>query len=222
MASVLNPRLEILPEPQRRFWPELATVPDRFVLYGGTAIALRCAHRTSEDFDFFSNVPFEPDDLERELPFLRGAERLQSSRNTLVVTIDRGGAVKVSFFGGLSLRRVADPEITEGPRILVASLLDLAATKMAAVQSRAEAKDYIDVAELLRSGIHLGAALSAARAVHGSKFNPFLSLKALSYFGDGDLNRLSDEVRQSLGAAVREVDPHELPTLSPCEGGIAP
>ena len=36
-------------------WPILAKVSKRFVLYGGTAIALRLAHRESVDFDFFTS-----------------------------------------------------------------------------------------------------------------------------------------------------------------------
>jgi hypothetical protein len=46
------PRLDALPPTQRALWPELAAVPHRYVLYGGTALALRFAHRPSVDFDF--------------------------------------------------------------------------------------------------------------------------------------------------------------------------
>ena len=58
---MFNPKLEILPPAQRRLWDELRQTPQEFVLYGGTALALRLAHRHSEDFDFFSNVSFAPD-----------------------------------------------------------------------------------------------------------------------------------------------------------------
>src|SRR5262245_42255854 len=135
---MLIPRLETLPAPQRKLWGELEAVPGGFVLYGGTGLALRLGHRTSEDFDFFSNDDFRPDDLERRIPFLRATSRLQASPNTLVVLAERDGPVKVSFFGGLTLRRVRDPEPAEGPSVLVASLLDLAATKVKVVQDRAE------------------------------------------------------------------------------------
>ena len=132
---MLHPRLDILPLPQRDLWPDLATLPAGFVLYGGTALALRLAHRISEDFDFFSNQDFMPGDLEGRLSFLMGAVRLQSSPNTLVSLVDRGGPVKVSFFGGLRLRRVADPDPGEEGGIRVASLLDLAATKVKVVMA---------------------------------------------------------------------------------------
>lgn len=72
-----EPKLSILPEPQKRLWPELAAVPRAFVLYGGTALALRLGHRASVDFDFFSSAPLDHRALSGALPFLRDAEVLQ-------------------------------------------------------------------------------------------------------------------------------------------------
>jgi hypothetical protein len=136
-----------------------------------------------------------PDELERRIPLLEGSVRLQSAPNTLVSLLDRNGPVKISFFGGLSLRRIRNPDPSVDTGVLVASLLDLAATKVKVVQDRAEAKDYVDLSRLLEEGIDLGEALGAARSVYGAAFNPLLSLKALSYFSDGDLATLPAEVR---------------------------
>jgi hypothetical protein len=218
---MLKPRLEILPPSQRRLWDEMrGPIPGGFVLYGGTALALRLGHRASEDFDFFSNQSFLPADLEGRVPFLAGTERIQSSPNTLVSLVDRGGPVKVSFFGGLPLHRVSDPEPAEGNGTLVASLLDLAATKVKVVQDRAEAKDYLDLSRVLEEGIELSEALGSAQAVYGSAFNPLLSLKALCYFVDGDLPTLSPTVRKRLTTAAQEVNPDRLPELTPLPGGL--
>ena len=219
---MLIPHFETLPASQRRLWTELSAVPAGFVLYGGTALALRLAHRASEDFDFFSNHDFQPDDLERQLTFLAGSQRLQSSPNTLVATVERDGPVKVSFFGGLSLCRVCDPEPAEGPGVLVASLLDLAATKVKAIQDRAEAKDYLDIARLLEDGVELAQALGAALAVYSEAFNPVLSLKALCYFTDGNLPSLTENVRSRLTGAVQKVDPRHLPEFEARPGGVSP
>jgi Nucleotidyl transferase AbiEii toxin, Type IV TA system len=49
-----RPHLEILPPAQMRLWRELSGVPNGFVLYGGTALALHLGHRTSVDFGFFA------------------------------------------------------------------------------------------------------------------------------------------------------------------------
>lgn len=146
----MNPRLDALPPPQRRLWPELQATPRRFVLYGGTAIALRLAHRVSEDFDFFSSDPFDGDALLAEIPYLSDAKVVQRAQDTLTCVVDRGGPVRVSFSGGLSLKHVQPPQPAEGAGVLVASLQDLGGTKAQVVQSRALAKDYTDVDALMR------------------------------------------------------------------------
>jgi predicted nucleotidyltransferase component of viral defense system len=104
----------------------------------------------------------------------------------------------------------------------MASFLDLAATKVKAVQDRAEAKDYIDVSRILEEGIDLSRALGAAAAVYGRAFNPLLSLKALSYLADGDLSSLSDKIQSRLTEAVGKVDPEQIPDAQPRPGGITP
>ena len=64
----MRPRLDILPDQQRDLWPKLAAVPPRFILYGGTAIALRLGHRISVDFDFYASLPLDLDGLIATIP----------------------------------------------------------------------------------------------------------------------------------------------------------
>jgi len=205
MLSRLSPRLESLSEAQRRLWPALRAVPRRFVLYGGTALCLRYAHRESFDFDFFATEPFQVEQLLAECPLFQKAEQLQAKANTLTVVAEGGQPAKISFFGGLSLGRVGEPELTRDEVLWVASSLDLAATKMAVIQQRAERKDYLDVAELLRAGMGLAEALGAAKALYGETFNPMISLKALCYFHDGDLPQLPSATKDFLCAAASHV-----------------
>ena len=210
---MFTPKLEILPFAQRRLWDELKHTPKKFVLYGGTALALRLAHRSSEDFDFFSNYSFAPDFLRKEIPYLQDAEMSQFESNTLTAIVDRTGPVKVSFFGGLKLDRVKDPDVAKDNGIQVASLLDVAATKLATIQQRAQARDYEDLAATVAAGIGLSEALAAARAVYGRQFNGALSLKALTYFADGDLPRLSPATQTNLRALAGQVNLHQLPPM---------
>lgn len=209
---MFTPKLDVLPAPQQRVWDELAETPSDFVLYGGTALALRLGHRTSEDFDFFSSRPFTPDVLQRAIPYLSGGEISQSGVNTLTVIVDRNGPVKVSFFGGLKLNRVQDPDLVPD-RIRVASLLDVAATKMVTIQQRAQARDYLDVLALADAGVTLHAALAAAAAVYGSEFNGLLSLKALTYFAEGDLGSLSSARQNQLRVMANAVDLMQIPVM---------
>jgi Nucleotidyl transferase AbiEii toxin, Type IV TA system len=210
---MFTPDLSILPPSQLRLWQELDATPEMFTLYGGTALALRLGHRTSVDFDFFSNQSFNPHELAASISYLKGAERVQVAANTLTCRVERDGPVLLSFFGGLGFGQVAPHDQVEGRSLFVASLLDIAGTKVAVVQKRAEVKDYLDIDALLQHGIDLPTALSAGGVVYGCSFNPLITLKALTFFDD--LPALSVEVRRRLIAAVDSVDPTALPLLTP-------
>jgi hypothetical protein len=214
----------MLPPPQLKLWRELGATPKSFTLYGGTALTLHLGHRSSVDFDFFSNAPFDPERLASTLPYLKDAERVQMAPDTLTCRVDRGGAVLVSFFGGLGLGQVAERDEVKGMALHVASLLDIAGTKVAVVQKRAEARDYLDIDALLRHGVDLPTALAAGSIVYGRSFNPLITLKALSFFDDVPM--LSGQVRERLSAAVEAVDVSELPALTAYaprrENGVKP
>ena len=208
-----SPKLNILPASQRALWKELKATPKHFVLYGGTALALRLGHRVSEDFDFFTNATFESQDLLERILYLRDGKVTLLSENTLTVVLDRNGPVSVSFFGGLGLTRVSSPDTANDNGVQVASLLDVAGCKMAVVQRRAEAKDYLDIAALLENGISLPKALAAAKAIYGDQFEPTTTLRALSYFADGDLPKLPASMQNALRTAAIGVKLAELPVL---------
>lgn len=212
MPRVLTTRLEILPPSQRRLWDELAQVPGEFTLYGGTALALRLGHRHSVDFDFFGDRELDASSLADRIGFLKDAAVVERERNTLTAIVDRGGPVKVSFFGVPALRRLERPS-QAGNGLRIAGLLDLAGTIVSVVQVRPEAKDYLDIDALIHAGIDLPRALAAGTAIYGPSFNPQITLKALSYFGDGNLSQLAEGVRNRLAAAARAVDLDRLPEL---------
>ena len=207
-ATPFRPRLEILPASQRRIWEELGDVPSEFVLYGGTALALRLGHRQSVDFDFFCQNRFRPDALISQMKVLEEAEIVQQAPDTLTVLVHRDQPVKLSFFGLPGLARLLPPDIAPGNRLQIASLLYLAGTKASVVLQRSEAKDYLDIDAILSDGaVDLAAALRAARAIFGDRFNPLITLKALSFFDDGDLRLLPAATKRRLTRAVRSVDP---------------
>ena len=220
MSGMFKPRTSILPRAQQLLWPQLcATVAMGFVLYGGTAIALRLGHRPSVDFDFFSEKPLDRGAIQAAFPFIPQATVLQDERSVLSVIVPNADTehahVKVSFFGAIGFGRVGEPELTEDGVLQVASLDDLMATKVKVVLQRAEAKDYRDIAAMLGEGVSLAKGLAAAREIFGPNFQPSESLKALVYFEDGDLRALTSEDKGILVnavSAVREL-PH-VPLLS--------
>jgi len=210
------PLLDILPLEQRRLWPSLQQVTGLgFVLYGGTAIALRLGHRISIDFDFFTEKSLAKLNLEKTLDFISLSTVLQNSSNTLTVLVEdqenAGKYVKVSFFGNIGHGRVGEPEQTKDGVLLTASLDDLMATKLKVILQRVEAKDYLDIAAMIKAGIRLDHGLAAARLLYGKSFQPSECLKALVYFEGGDLAGLPEDVK---GILVKESsDVRDLPKV---------
>ena len=204
MMTTFEPRLDILPAAQRKLWPELTPVQHHgFVLYRGTAIALRLGHRQSVDFDFFSSRPIDQAKLRAALPFLRQTTVRQDQPNTFEVATKAG--VKVSFFGGLDFGRVGEPQRTTDGVLRAASMADLMATKLKVILQRSEAKDYQDIAAMVRAGIRLDTGLAAAEKIFQPTFAPSESLKALVYFEGGDMKRLSASDRATLVETARSV-----------------
>jgi hypothetical protein len=205
--------MEMLPVGQSAMWPRLKPLTRLgFVLYGGTAIALRIGHRVSVDFDFFSDQPLDRAAMEGALPFFKQATLLQDHPNTVTILVPEngvdgvdGGRVKLSFFGLIDIGRVGEPGMTEDQVMRVASLDDLMATKVKTVLQRLEVKDYQDIAAMIQSGVSLSKGLASARAMYGGLFQPAESLKALTYFEGGDLHELTVGEKDTIVAAVEEI-----------------
>lgn len=206
--------LSVLPSPQRALWDELSSIPEEFVLYGGTAIALQLGHRQSVDFDFFARADIDPLRLIERIDFLAGSESLQLEANTLTVRVHRSGPVLVSFFGVPRLPLLRPPVVHRQAPIALGSLLELGGMKALVVQKRAEAKDYLDIHALLtQAKLDLAELLAAAAQLYGSSFTPEITLKSLCFYDDGNLSTLPNGIRRDLRLAIRSCDPRSLPTL---------
>jgi hypothetical protein len=57
-------------------------------------------------------------------------------------------------------------------------------------------------------------ALAAAKAIYGGQFEPRATLRALTYFADGDLPKLSSLTRNALQSAAKSVELDKLPRLT--------
>ena len=87
---------------------------------------------------------------------------------------------QVLLLGSVAIGRIEEPLLTSDGTLLVASLLDLLATKLKAILDRAEAKDYRDIAAMLSADVSLETGLGAFSAMYGR--DPALPLRALGYF----------------------------------------
>ncbi len=204
--KTFNPCLNILPASQKLVWKVISNnIPKHFVLYGGTAIALRLAHRQSIDFDFFTEKNFDPEKLFQTSRFSNHWKIIQLESNTLSFIIQKKDPVKLSFFGGVDFGCVGRPELAKGTSIQVASLLDLFALKLKTILQRVESKDYIDIVAILKSGITLTKGLEAALALFKNMFPPMECIKALTYFEGGDLQSLTSEQKKVLIQSTHEI-----------------
>lgn len=111
-----------------------------FCLAGGTALAFHLGHRTSEDLDLFTDVPFDPEQLFARLKRYAVRRPLARSENTLRLRIS---GIKVEMLGYFYPRR-AEVVVREGVRLF--DLPDLVPMKLAAVSNRGARKDFYDLA----------------------------------------------------------------------------
>jgi hypothetical protein len=196
--------LSILPPPQLMLWPDLDQVPNGFVLYGGTALALQLGHRVSVDFDFFTSDPFDPAELRRRIPLLAGGDVLQEEDHTLTVTVEtiEGGVpVKLSFFGGLALRVVRPPRLAPNG-IPIASLIDIAGTKAKTVQDRIEERDYRDLAVSIEQGMTVDDIIGSCAAIFGAQIDPTITAQTMAWFGEPAMAAWPDTIKRTLTRAV--------------------
>jgi hypothetical protein len=216
MNPRFTPRLNALPTAQRALWVRLRQVRELgYVLYGGTALALRLGHRQSVDFDFFTDRPLDIRELVDRISFIEYSTVLQSERDTYTILVPEDDAhVKVSFFGSIDFGRVGEPEVSSDEVIAVASYDDLLATKLKVLMQRVEAKDYVDIAALISGGVDLAVGLAATSALFGKQFSPSDCLRALEYFEEPGLSDLDDSVKSTIHRAVtRVLSLEELPII---------
>jgi hypothetical protein len=224
--SSFAPKVAFLPEAQRALWPLLSQVPSGFVLYGGTALALRLGHRRSVDFDFFASRSFEPEALRAAIPFLEGVVVALSEPDTLtawVQPLPGGSPVHVSFFGGIGLPVIDRPDRADPDGIVIASLRDLAGTKAKVINERVELKDYLDIAALLDAGMTLPEIVAAAVAIFPGQVDEIATVSAITFFEDGEVATFPEPLKRKLRAAARGASrvPPPVPTFESIEASAA-
>jgi hypothetical protein len=184
-------------------------VLDRCYLAGGTGLALRLGHRRSNDLDFFSRDPVEPESLIRRMRTLTGFALVSQAPDTLHVTIQD---IKVSFlaypypvlfpFATFLGANVADPR-------------DIACMKLSAIASRGTKRDFIDL-YLMAKQCSLAHLLEGFKQKY-AEVNYSLThlLKSLTWFEDADKEPMPDMLAPLSWEDVKMFLRGEAPRLSP-------
>lgn len=171
---------------QRRALARLKALPGLrgFYLAGGTGVACHLHHRSSDDLDLFSARP--------DVPLAALADEIATLPDVkFVATSD--AAIKVRV-GGVLVDAVRYPypplgKARPGPEgFPVATLLDLAVMKLAAIAARGLHRDFWDLHEILtRSPITLDRALEGYVKRFGvKKTDLYHVLEALTWFDDAE------------------------------------
>ena len=150
-----------------------------FYLAGGTALALQLGHRKSIDLDFFSQKYPSQEQLIQALNRYQPVIA-QRATGTLDVFIDE---VKVSFF---DYKYPLLKTTILFKQIELASTLDIACMKIAAISQRGTKKDFVDLYVLLQK-YTLGEILDAfEKKYKGVGYQKLHILKSLVYFDDAE------------------------------------
>jgi len=150
-----------------------------FYLAGGTALALQIGHRTSLDFDFYSEKKFNNERALRSFQDRFSRVRLiQNPPDTLIVKAE-GVEISLFHYPYPLLKPVVKTLFID-----LASKEDVAAMKMVAIIQRGVVRDYIDLYFLLEE-------FPLKKIFQWTKrkfppFNPYLGLRALAYFQDAE------------------------------------
>ena len=152
-----------------------------FYLAGGSALALHLGHRVSLDLDFFSLRQYSMRELINHLQMLGHLTIESQSADTLVGELN---SVKLSFFT-YPYPLLAETVPCEG--IQLASLLDIALMKIAAIGQRGTKRDFIDLYFLYQQGFTVEGLLQQMPQKFPSITYPsYHLLRALAYFDDAE------------------------------------
>ena len=177
---------EVLSKQQTTILPCFSLLKEKnFYLAGGTALALQIKHRTSLDFDFYTEEEFLPEDI-IEL-FRKGTREItevQTAKGTLICRIK---GMEVSLFH--YPYSLLEP-LVKSKNLNLVSLKDIAAMKLIAIIQRGTKRDFFDLYFLIDK-IGLGRIIELTQKKY-PPFNAYLALQALTYFEDAEKEDFSE------------------------------
>lgn len=147
-------------------------------LVGGTSLALQLGHRKSIDLDFFGKLTCTNEELKNSLRQIGVLTVIKENPNIKIYKVDD---VKVDFVN-YCYDWIEDSIEEDG--VFLASMKDIAAMKINAIEGRGTKKDFIDIYFLLQ---HFS--LSQIMDFYAQKYPEnsfFRAIMSLTYFIDAD------------------------------------
>jgi Nucleotidyl transferase AbiEii toxin, Type IV TA system len=181
----------------------------RCYLAGGTGLALHLGHRRSQDLDFFSFEPVEPEALVQKMQTLAGFALVAKATETLQATIQ---GIKVSFFGYdypilFPLETFLDVPVAD-PR-------DIACRKLGAIAGRGTRRDFVDLYVVAKQ-YGLSRLLEWFQQKYAqANYSMVHVLKSLTYFEDAEKDPMPDMLEPFSWEEVKRFFSSEVPHFSP-------
>ena len=168
-------------------------------LAGGSSLALQLGHRSSIDFDFFSENDFSSKNVNKQLKKIGSYTVENETPKTMVGKFNE---VKFSlFYYPYHLIGLKKPY--EG--VFLASPEDIAAMKLVAITDRGTKKDYIDLYFLANKRCNFDEMFKFyEKKYHLLKSNLVTLIKSLSYFVDADGSEMPEMITKISWNEVRE------------------
>lgn len=173
---------KVLPVAAQALISQLSGLPSirDFYLSGGTALALQVGHRESEDLDFFTQIDFNPQVLQRDLIILGALQDTEIDIGTLNTFID---GVKLQF---LHYPYQLLDKLIPWNGIQLSSVIDIACTKLVTISMRGNKKDFIDLYIILKHYSLKDLLKRLEEKYQNVEYNHTHILKSLVYFTDAD------------------------------------
>ena len=156
-------------------------------LVGGTSLALQIGHRKSVDLDFFGTIKADNIAILQKLKKIGKIIVLQNTQNINIYLINDIKVDIVNYpYPWIENAKLED-------NLLLASIKDIAAMKIAAITGRGTKKDFIDLYFLLKRWT-----LKEILDFYMQKYDDasmFLALRSLSYFDDADENEQPEMIK---------------------------
>lgn len=227
MSQQFVPNTNQLPEELRELWPRLGELPSDCIAYGSMATSLRLGgEQPPPTLEFKTALAFDADQFKESVPFLRDAqlaERDPLTHSFLEARVETShGPVQLTIQGDCRLGEIHKPDRCPENGLAVASLQDIAGSKMLDISKRTEAQDYRDVASLIeRGGVSVAEMAGAARAITRGAFDDVAQQRAIEKLHSPStaLSELSERDRSviecdAVQSEAREISFEARPHLS--------
>ena len=178
--------LDILEKPRLDLLKRITAAPPvpESYLAGGTALAMMLGHRHSIDFDWFSPNMFAPEVVAESLSALGTLDFSETKMGTFHGFVDGIRVTWLYYPNPLLEELITLPGV---PGLSLASLIDIALMKWAALSSRGSRKDFLDLYFIANAGLEIKTLYPLlARKFPDAKINRYHMVKSLSFFDDAE------------------------------------